>query len=134
MKAVIPLMIPRLIAFAWLAARQARFVSRHRVGDVRMISLSITVILVPRMIGTALRITLRSKDRLILTKVGPRIRVCTGRKMVHLLNVSCWILFIYDTLIKSHPRRSIIVSRTLFIHPEDQLGLNIRDVPSNVTV
>lgn len=127
-------MVSRLITFARLTARQTRLVSRHGVSDVRVTPLSVTVILVPRMIGTALRVTLRGEDGLILSEIGPRIRVRSGRKMVHLLDVSRWILLIHDTVVEGHSRCSVIVRYTLLVHPEDQLGVKIRDVPGAVTV
>lgn len=86
------------------------------------------------MIGTVLRIALRGEDGLTLTKVGPRVGVCSSREMVHLLDISRWILLVHDTLIECHPRCSVIVSRTLLVHPEDQFGVKIRDVPGAVTV
>lgn len=134
METVVPLIVSRLITFARLAARQARLVSRHVVSNIRVAPLNVTVILIPRMIGTALCVTLRGEDGLILTEVGPRVRVRSGRKMVHLLNIARWILLIHDTFVEGHSRCSIIVSRTLLVHPEDQLGVKIRDVPGTVTV
>lgn len=127
-------MVSRLITFARLAARQARLVSRHSVSDIRVTPLSVTVTLIPRMIGTVLGVTLCGENGLTLTEVGPRVRVCSSRKMIHLLNVSCWILLIHNTLVEGHPGCSVIVSHALLIHPEDQLGVKIRDVSGAVTV